>query len=223
LHQLLKYTQEVGMKRIFLTVALSSAFFPLCFAGPVDGVVKDKKTGETLIGSLVQVKGSWDNATTTGLDGTFSLKGQPDQGNASSSSSAIVWQHDTTLVTSFKVPKGASLYIMPGVTVTIAAELQEEDLHPIEIVALGNIYALGTAEKPVIIKSDKGNAEDWGGIICGYECQEAFFSNTEIRDAGATPTESSMSYMNQLFKTTIDGGVPAFHFCNTYGKFRRNS
>jgi TonB-dependent receptor len=68
------------MKRIFLTVALSSAFFPLCFAGPVDGVVKDKKTGETLIGSVVQVKGSQDNATTTGLDGTFSLKGLPDQG-----------------------------------------------------------------------------------------------------------------------------------------------
>ena len=70
----------IGMKRIFLTAALSSAFFPLCFAGPINGVVKDKKTGETLIGSVVQVKGSQYNATTTGLDGSFSLKGLPDQG-----------------------------------------------------------------------------------------------------------------------------------------------
>ena len=68
------------MKRIFLTAAFGTAFFPLCFASPIDGVVKDKKTGETLIGSVVQVKGSQDNATTTGLDGSFSLKGLPDQG-----------------------------------------------------------------------------------------------------------------------------------------------
>lgn len=68
------------MKKLFLTAALSATFLPACLAGPVDGVVKDKKTGETLIGSVVQVKGRQDNMTTTGLDGTFTLKDLPDQG-----------------------------------------------------------------------------------------------------------------------------------------------
>ena len=68
------------MKKLFLTAALSATFLPACLAGPVDGVVKDKKTGETLIGSVVQVKGRQDNMTTTGLDGTFTLKELPDQG-----------------------------------------------------------------------------------------------------------------------------------------------
>lgn len=67
------------MKKLFLTAALSATFLPACLAGPVDGVVKDKKTGETLIGSVVQVKGRQDNMTTTGLDGTFTLKELPDQ------------------------------------------------------------------------------------------------------------------------------------------------
>ena len=68
------------MKKIVLTVALSASFLPMCFAGPISGVVKDKKTGETLIGSVIQVKGQTDNSTTTGLDGSFSLKNLPDQG-----------------------------------------------------------------------------------------------------------------------------------------------
>lgn len=68
------------MKKIVLTLALSASFLPMCFAGPITGVVKDKKTGETLIGSVVQVKGQTDNSTTTGLDGSFSLKNLPDQG-----------------------------------------------------------------------------------------------------------------------------------------------
>lgn len=45
------------MKKLFLTAALSVTFLPACMAGPIDGVVKDKKTGETLIGPVVQVKG----------------------------------------------------------------------------------------------------------------------------------------------------------------------
>ena len=132
---------------------------------------------------------------------------------------SIVWSHDTTLVTSFKVPEGASLYIEPGVHVTVSHDSQEADKHPIEIVALGNLYAMGTKEKPVVITSDTGKPNDWGGIICGYNCSEVVLSHVELADCGATPTESSMSFQNKLFKTTIDGGVPAFHYCNTNGRF----
>lgn len=141
---------------------------------------------------------------------------------ASYPTGSIVWSHDTTLVTSFKVPEGTSLYIEPGVHVTVSHDSQEEDKHPIEIVALGNLYAMGTADKPVVITSDTGKPNDWGGIICGYNCSEVVLSHVELADCGATPTESSMSFQNKLFKTTIDGGVPAFHFCNTNGRFTMN-
>ncbi|MGI6242284.1 MAG: TonB-dependent receptor domain-containing protein [Prevotella sp.] len=68
------------MKKIVLTVALSFFTISACLAGPLNGVVKDKATGEALIGSVVQVKGEKQRSTTTGLDGSFSLKGLPDQG-----------------------------------------------------------------------------------------------------------------------------------------------
>ncbi len=126
---------------------------------------------------------------------------------ASYPTGSIVWSHDTTLTSSFKIPAGASLYIEPGVKVTISSKPLED--HPIEIVALGNFYAMGTKEKPVVISSDTGKPNDWGGIICGYDCEEVVLSHTEIAHAGATPTESSLSFQNKLFKTTIDGGVPA--------------
>ncbi len=48
-------------------------------ARDVEGVVRDKATGEPLIGSTIRVKGG-TNVTTSGLDGSFSLKGLPDQG-----------------------------------------------------------------------------------------------------------------------------------------------
>ena len=110
---------------------------------------------------------------------------------------------------------GTSLYIEPGVTVTCKSEVQV----PIEIVVLGNLYCMGTEEHPVTITSDTKKLADWGGIICGYNSEEVVLNHVDIAYAGATPTESSASFQNKLFKTTIDGGVPAFHFCNVNGKF----
>ena len=63
-----------------LTAALSLWIIPVCLAGPLRGVVKDKLRGETLIGSVVQVKGEKHNVTTTGLDGSFLLKDLPNEG-----------------------------------------------------------------------------------------------------------------------------------------------
>lgn len=128
---------------------------------------------------------------------------------------SIVWKNDTTLDESVEVPVGASLYIEPGVTVTCKSGTQV----PIEIVVLGNLYCMGTADKPVVFTSDTKKPEDWGGIICGYNSNEVVLNHTEVAYAGATPTESSFSFQNKLFKTTIDGGVPAFHFCNIDGQF----
>lgn len=128
---------------------------------------------------------------------------------------SLVWTKDTTLTESVEIPVGTSLYIEPGVTVTCKSEVQV----PIEIVVLGNLYCMGTEEHPVTITSDTKKPADWGGIICGYNSEEVVLNHVDIAYAGATPTESSASFQNKLFKTTIDGGVPAFHFCNVNGKF----
>lgn len=128
---------------------------------------------------------------------------------------SLVWSHDTTLTESVKVPVGQSLYIEPGVTVTCKSGLAT----PIELVVLGNLYCMGTEEKPVTFTSDTKKPADWGGIICGYDAEEVVLNHVDIAYGGATPTESSLSFQNKLFKTEIDGGVPAFHFCNTNGRF----
>ena len=128
---------------------------------------------------------------------------------------SLVWSKDTTLSESVEIPVGTSLYIEPGVTVTCKSEVQV----PVEIVVLGNLYCMGTAEKPITFTSDTKKPADWGGIICGYNSEEVVLNHVEVAYAGATPTESSASFQNHLFKTTIDGGVPAFHFCNVNGKF----
>lgn len=134
---------------------------------------------------------------------------------ASYPSGAIVWSRDTTLTESVEIPEGRSLYIEPGVTVTCSSTAKV----PVEIVPLGNLYILGTAEKPVTITSDTKKPADWGGIICGQNSEEVVINHAVIEYAGATPTESSVSFQNQLFKTEIDGGVPAFNFCNVNGRF----
>ena len=82
---------------------------------------------------------------------------------------SLVWSKDTTLSESVEIPVGTSLYIEPGVTVTCKSEVQV----PVEIVVLGNLYCLGTAEKPVTITSDTKKPADWGATI-----QKKWYSTT---------------------------------------------
>ena len=49
-------------------------------AHTLDGIVKDSKTGEPLIGTIVEVKELPGIRTTTGLDGSFTLHELPDEG-----------------------------------------------------------------------------------------------------------------------------------------------
>ena len=157
------------------------------------------------------------------VDNNGNNNGQHNQGSTEAFKTAIaeypqgalVWTKDTTLTESVEIPIGTSLYIEPGVKVTCKSDVQV----PIEIVVLGNLYCMGSAQKPVVFTSDTQKPESWGGIICGYNAEEVVLNHVEVAYAGATPTESSASFQNHLFKTTIDGGVPAFHFCNVNGKF----
>ena len=69
---------------------------------------------------------------------------------------SLVWTKDTILSESVEIPVGTSLYIEPGVTITCKSEVHV----PVEIVVLGNLYCMGTAEKPVTITSDTKKPAD---------------------------------------------------------------
>ena len=68
------------MKKILLSAALLAASATTASAHTIDGVVKDNKTGEPLIGTVIRVKELPDVSTTTGLDGSFTLHELPDKG-----------------------------------------------------------------------------------------------------------------------------------------------
>lgn len=116
---------------------------------------------------------------------------------------SLVWSKDTTLTESVEIPVGTSLYIEPGVTVTCKSDVQV----PIEIVVLGNLYCMGSSQKPVVFTSDTPTPAAWGGIICGYNAEEVVLNHVEVAYAGATPTESSASFQNHLFKSLLSTKV----------------
>lgn len=134
---------------------------------------------------------------------------------------AIVWSADTTVILTdhFIVPEDKSLYIYEGARIVSSnAEVKPE------IVVLGNMYVLGTEEKPVTFTVEASSQSDrfsrnWGGIICGYDCKEVVMLHAIVEYGGALTTENSASFQHQLFKTETGEGVPAFHFCNPDGKF----
>ena len=68
------------MKRILISAALIAASSAAASAHTLNGIVKDHRTGEPLIGSVIEVKELPDVKTTTGLDGSFTLHELPDKG-----------------------------------------------------------------------------------------------------------------------------------------------
>lgn len=68
------------MKRLLFSAALLAASATAIQAHTLDGIVKDNKTGEPLIGTVIRVKELPNVGTTTGLDGSFTLHELPDKG-----------------------------------------------------------------------------------------------------------------------------------------------
>ena len=68
------------MKRLLFSAVLLAASATAIQAHTLDGIVKDNKTGEPLIGTVVRVKELPNVGTTTGLDGSFTLHELPDKG-----------------------------------------------------------------------------------------------------------------------------------------------
>ena len=134
--------------------------------------------------------------------------------------SAIIWGKDSTVILTdhFVVPKNTSLYVEEGVTV-IASNTTVKP----EVVVLGNMYCMGTEENPITFTVEESSKSDrfsrnWGGIICGFDCQELYLNHVTIEYGGAQTTENSQSFINKLFKSETGEGVPAIHFCNPDGR-----
>lgn len=136
---------------------------------------------------------------------------------------AIVWPKDTTVVLTdhYIIPVGSSLYVEEGVTVVFNDTVTRP-----EFIVLGNLYCNGTAAKPITFTVAEAYRQEsmrfgryWGGIICGYDSEEVLLDHVTIEYGGAQTTEESASFQLQLFKTETGEGVPAFHFCNTAGRF----
>ena len=68
------------MKRLLFSAALLAVSATVIQAHTLDGIVKDNKTGEPLIGTVIRVKELPNVGTTTGLDGSFTLHELPDKG-----------------------------------------------------------------------------------------------------------------------------------------------
>jgi hypothetical protein len=135
---------------------------------------------------------------------------------------AIIWKEGTTvnLKESFIIKQNETLYIEEGVQVIMEAN------KGLEIIVLGNLYAYGTAAKPIrfsVPEKDRTDANRfarlWGGIICGYDSKEVLLQHSIVEYGGAQTTEESESFKYKLFKTETGEGVPGFHFCNIDGKF----
>ena len=69
------------MNKILLCTSLLASMAIASAAHTIDGVVKDHKTGEPLIGTIIKVKELPDINTISGLDGTFKLNKLPDKGH----------------------------------------------------------------------------------------------------------------------------------------------
>ena len=68
------------MKQFLLSAALIAVSTTVATAHTLDGIVKDNRTGEPLIGSVIEVKELPSVKTTTGLDGSFTLHELPNNG-----------------------------------------------------------------------------------------------------------------------------------------------
>lgn len=68
------------MKQFLLSATLIAVSTTVATAHTLDGIVKDNRTGEPLIGSVIEVKELPSVKTTTGLDGSFTLHKLPDKG-----------------------------------------------------------------------------------------------------------------------------------------------
>ena len=122
------------------------------------------------------------------------------------------------------IPEGQSLTIEPGVTVIVDEKGVGVNHVPVEIEVKGNLYVLGTAEKPVTFTVDPAlrTADNtfkglWGGIVAYESCEEMALDHVVIEYTGAQVIEGSPSAISGIY-TAGDDMYPQVTTSNLNGR-----
>lgn len=98
------------------------------------------------------------------------------------------------------IPQGKSLILEPGVELIFTTKGVGSNHVPVEFSVKGNLYSMGTAEKPVLmtIPEEERTAENifqedhqWGGIMAYKTCNEMLIDHTVIEYTGGQVIEGS--------------------------------
>ena len=141
--------------------------------------------------------------------------GTPGQGGAGTEVTGT-WPSGSTVTVydHMIIPVGQSLTIQEGVNVLIA-----DTALKIELIALGNLYCLGTQENPIniTVKSDLVPANNpfpglWGSIVCDTTCSEMLLLHTNIKYYGGPTNNNSPSVLLNLYKDAAGQTEPYINF-----------
>ena len=189
------------MKRLFMSAALLAASATAIQAHTLDGIVKDNKTGEPLIGTVVRVKELPNVGTTTGLDGSFILHELPDKGKY-------------TLVVSFMA------YKTKEIVVDVANDDKVDILMDEDLKQLGEVVVTGRRE----YRSDRSAVETVknAGNVLNVMSQQSIQLSPDVnvasvlqrvsgvtmeRDASGEASYAILRGMDKRYNYTLVNGV----------------
>ncbi len=123
------------------------------------------------------------------------------------------------------VPEGESLTIEPGVKIIVSTAGVGINHTPVEVIVKGNLYVLGSEERPVYFTVDESKrtatntfAGLWGGIIATESCQEMVIYHAVIEYTGGQVIEGSPSATSGIY-TAGDDAYPQITTTNINGKY----
>ena len=189
------------MKILFMSAALLAASATAIQAHTLDGIVKDNKTGEPLIGTVVRVKELPNVGTTTGLDGSFTLHELPDKGKY-------------TLVVSFMA------YKTKEIVVDVANDDKVDIPMDEDLKQLGEVVVTGRRE----YRSDRSAVESVknAGNVLNVMSQQSILLSPDVnvasvlqrvsgvtmeRDASGEASYAILRGMDKRYNYTLVNGV----------------
>ena len=189
------------MKRLFMSAALLAASATAIQAHTLDDIVKDNKTGEPLIGTVVRVKELPNVGTTTGLDGSFTLHELPDKGKY-------------TLVVSFMA------YKTKEIVVDVANDDKVDIPMDEDLKQLGEVVVTGRRE----YRSDRSAVESVknAGNVLNVMSQQSILLSPDVnvasvlqrvsgvtmeRDASGEASYAILRGMDKRYNYTLVNGV----------------
>lgn len=123
------------------------------------------------------------------------------------------------------IPEGESLTIEPGVKVIVSTDGVGINHTPIEIIVNGNLYVLGSEERPVLFTVEESKrtpsnifAGLWGGIVATETCKEMVIDHAVIEYTGGQVIEGSPAATAGIY-TAGDDAYPQITTTNINGKY----